>query len=97
MTGWAVAVDVAPDERVAGEGESAFAAMLTLPDLNGPIAGGAALGSLPVAALGSLPVAALGSLPVAALGRDRRGRQNSWAVSTPDSSTVATRRARFSF
>jgi hypothetical protein len=40
-------VDVAPDERVAGKGESAFAAVPILPDLNEPVAGGAAIGSLP--------------------------------------------------
>jgi hypothetical protein len=39
--------DVAPDERVDGRGESAFAAMPTLPDINEPVAGGAAIGSLP--------------------------------------------------
>jgi len=43
--GQAIAVDVAPDERVAGKGESAFAAMPILPDIE-PIAGGAAIGSL---------------------------------------------------
>ena len=33
------------DERAAGEGQSAFAAMPTLPGFNEPIAGGAAIGS----------------------------------------------------
>jgi hypothetical protein len=49
----AITVDVAPDERVAGESESAFAAVPILPDINEPIAGSAAIGSLPATDAGA--------------------------------------------
>ena len=44
---------VAPDERVVGKAESAFAAMPILPDIHEPVAGGAAIGSLPAPGAGT--------------------------------------------